>query len=188
MGDRATSKTGVAAPWPTLALTLRACDWAGERQVEYRSSTYAVTASKGDGQWVELTCEQGDGGAMSDEVYTIEGFGETLRRVCIQHAKAQTRAGKAVVERAARKSAKTLREGPATPRDHGDYAKGFTSRKTADADDLVEYTVGNAGRRRRRSCTFSRTGTSSSSSDARLTRARGPSRTSPRRSRRAPRS
>ena len=59
MGDRATSKTGVAAPWPTLALTLRACDWAGERQVEYRSLTYAVTASKGDGQWVELTCEQG---------------------------------------------------------------------------------------------------------------------------------
>lgn len=83
---------------------------------------------------------------MSDEVCTIEGFGETLRRVCIQHAKAQTRAGKAVVERAARKSAKTLREGSATPKDHGDYAKGFTSRKTADADDLVEYTVGNAGK------------------------------------------
>lgn len=59
MGDRATSKTGVSAPWPTLALTLRACDWRGERQVRYKGSTYAVTASKGDGEWVELTCEQG---------------------------------------------------------------------------------------------------------------------------------
>ena len=59
MGDRATTKTGISAPWPTLSLTLRACDWAGERQVTYKGATYAVTASKGDGEWVTLTCEQG---------------------------------------------------------------------------------------------------------------------------------
>lgn len=83
---------------------------------------------------------------MSDEVCTIEGFGETLRRVCVQHARTQTRAGEAVVRRAAQKSAKVLRDGSATPRDRGEYAKGFTSRKTSSSDDIVEYTVGNAGR------------------------------------------
>lgn len=84
---------------------------------------------------------------MSDEVCTIENVGAVVKRVCVQHGKLQIRAGKSLAQRAAQKAARTLRSGSATPVRSGVYAAGFSSRKTMDSDDSVEYTVGNAGAR-----------------------------------------
>lgn len=59
MGGERHSKAGAQSVWPTVELTIRACDWEGERSVTFRGVTYAVTATDGDGEWLRLTCEEG---------------------------------------------------------------------------------------------------------------------------------
>lgn len=59
MGGERHSKAGAQSVWPTVELTIRACDWAGERSVTFRRVTYAVTATANDGEWLRLTCEEG---------------------------------------------------------------------------------------------------------------------------------
>lgn len=59
MGGEMRTEAGARAVWPTVELTIRACDWAGERSVTYRDVTYRVTSAKGDGEWLALTCEEG---------------------------------------------------------------------------------------------------------------------------------
>ena len=59
MGGERGSSGGAQSVWPTLRLTLRACDWRGERSVTYRGLTYKVASTQGDGAWVELQCEEG---------------------------------------------------------------------------------------------------------------------------------
>lgn len=59
MGGETHTKAGGQSVWPTVELTIRACDWDGERSVTYRSTTYTVTSTKGDGEWLVLSCEEG---------------------------------------------------------------------------------------------------------------------------------
>ena len=59
MGGERGSSGGAQSVWPTVLLTLRACDWRGERSVTYRGVTYKVESTRGDGAWVELTCAEG---------------------------------------------------------------------------------------------------------------------------------
>ena len=59
MGGETHAKAGAQTIWPTVELTIRACDWCGERSVTYKGATYAITSTKGDGEWLALTCEEG---------------------------------------------------------------------------------------------------------------------------------
>lgn len=59
MGGEASVKAGLQSVWPTIQLTIRQCDYDGERHVSYKGIRYAVTATQGDGSWVRLTCEEG---------------------------------------------------------------------------------------------------------------------------------
>lgn len=59
MGGDSHSKAGAQSVWPTAELTIRACDWDGERSVTFRGVTYAITATASDGEWLRLTCEEG---------------------------------------------------------------------------------------------------------------------------------
>lgn len=59
MGGETHTRADAQSVWPTVTLTLRACDWDGELSVTYRSVTYRVTSTDGDGEWVRLTCEEG---------------------------------------------------------------------------------------------------------------------------------
>lgn len=59
MGGETHTKAGGQTIWPTVELTLRACDWCGERSVTYKDVTYQVASTKGDGEWVTLSCEEG---------------------------------------------------------------------------------------------------------------------------------
>ena len=59
MGGETHTRAGAQSVWPTVELTLRACDWDGELSVTYREVTYKVTATVGDGDWMRLTCEEG---------------------------------------------------------------------------------------------------------------------------------
>ena len=42
----------------TLTLTIRTCDWAGERAVVMDGTRYTVAKTAGDGQWLALTCAE----------------------------------------------------------------------------------------------------------------------------------
>ena len=59
MGGETHTKAGAQTVWPTIELTIRALDWDGERSVTYRDVTYEVASTKGDGEWLVLTCEEG---------------------------------------------------------------------------------------------------------------------------------
>lgn len=59
VGGETHTKAGAQTIWPNVSLTLRACDWLGERSVTYKGVTYQVASSSGDGEWVKLACEQG---------------------------------------------------------------------------------------------------------------------------------
>ena len=59
MGGETHVKAGAQSIWPTVRLTIRARDWDGERSVTYRGVTYKVAATDGDGEWLDLTCEEG---------------------------------------------------------------------------------------------------------------------------------
>ena len=59
MGGETHSKAGAQSVWPTVELTLRAVDWCGERSVTYHGVTYKVASTKGDGEWITLSCEEG---------------------------------------------------------------------------------------------------------------------------------
>lgn len=85
---------------------------------------------------------------MANDVITgVEGFGEALTSMCMQHVAEQSFAMEKLVHRAATKSASELRDGPLTPAETGDYASSFRARRTYEADGMVEYTVGNVRRR-----------------------------------------
>ena len=43
---------------PSASLTLRACDYGGERRVRRAGVTYDVTSVEHDGRWVRLRCER----------------------------------------------------------------------------------------------------------------------------------
>lgn len=58
-GGETHTRAGAQTIWPTVRLTLRARDWCGERSVTYRGVTYKVTSTDGDGEWLDLTCEEG---------------------------------------------------------------------------------------------------------------------------------
>lgn len=59
MGAESGSSGGAQSVWPTVLLTIRACDWRGERSVTFRGITYKVTSAAGDGAWMELACQEG---------------------------------------------------------------------------------------------------------------------------------
>lgn len=61
MGGTTDKRAGVQTVWPTVSLTIRACDWEGERIVSFRGASYAVRAAKGDGEWLVLECEERPG-------------------------------------------------------------------------------------------------------------------------------
>ena len=58
-GGEAAEKAGLQSVWPTIELTVRQCDWDGERHVTYRGLRYAIRSTSGDGEWLRLTCEEG---------------------------------------------------------------------------------------------------------------------------------
>jgi hypothetical protein len=59
VGGEPAEKAGLQSVWPTIELTVRQCDWDGERHVSYKGIRYAVRSTKGDGNWLRLTCEEG---------------------------------------------------------------------------------------------------------------------------------
>lgn len=59
LGGETVTKAGSRVVWPTAEITIRACDWGGERKVTYRGVTYRVTGVRGDGEWLSLSCEEG---------------------------------------------------------------------------------------------------------------------------------
>lgn len=83
----------------------------------------------------------------NDVVCGVDGFGEALTSICMKHVAKQTENMEKLVEKAAKKSASELRHGPLTPRETGDYASSFHSKRTYSADGTIEYTVGNVRRR-----------------------------------------
>lgn len=85
---------------------------------------------------------------MANDVVTgVEGFGEALTSMCMQHVAEQTESMEKLVGKAARKSASELRDGPLTPANTGDYASTFRAKRTDSGIGTVEYTVGNVHRR-----------------------------------------
>lgn len=85
---------------------------------------------------------------MANDVVTgIDGFGEALTSICMRHVAEQCEAMEKLVEKAAKKSASELRDGPLTPANTGTYAASFRAERTGgDALGSVEWTVGNVHR------------------------------------------
>lgn len=83
----------------------------------------------------------------NDVTCGVDGFGEALTSICMQHVGEQSEGMVKVVERAAKTSANELRSGAATPRRTGDYASTFRAKRTDGGADHVEYTVGNVRKR-----------------------------------------
>lgn len=85
---------------------------------------------------------------MANDVVTgVDGFGEALTSMCMQHVAEQGKAMEKLVEKAAKTSANELRDGPLTPANTGTYAASFRAKRTGgDALGSVEWTVGNVHR------------------------------------------
>lgn len=83
----------------------------------------------------------------NDVVCGVEGFGEALTSICMQHVAEQTKNMDKLVEKAAKKSASELRDGPLTPAETGDYASSFRAKRGQGDIGHVEYEVGNVRRR-----------------------------------------
>ena len=58
-GETDTDKGGFKSIWPTLALTIRACDYDRETIVRFVGKEYRIRKVTGDGEWLKLTCEGG---------------------------------------------------------------------------------------------------------------------------------
>lgn len=58
-GETDTDKGGFKSIWPTLALTIRACDYDRETIVRFDGKEYRIRKVTGDGEWLKLTCEGG---------------------------------------------------------------------------------------------------------------------------------
>lgn len=83
----------------------------------------------------------------NDVVCGVDGFGDVLTSMCMQHVATQQQAMDKLVEKAAKKSASELRDGPLTPAESGTYAASFRSKRTGGGGGAsVEYTVGNVHR------------------------------------------
>ena len=81
---------------------------------------------------------------MESVTCDIEGFGETLVRMCAQHVEEQHLALGDLVRKAGRKTSDELRNGALTPALSGDYAAGWAMRSEENRDGWVEATVYNA--------------------------------------------
>ena len=58
-GETDSDKGGFDSIWPTLALTIRACDYDRETVVRFAGKEYRIRKVVGDGEWLKLTCEGG---------------------------------------------------------------------------------------------------------------------------------
>ena len=83
----------------------------------------------------------------NDVVCGVDGFGEALTSICMSHVAKQTENMEKLVEKAAKKSASELRDGPLTPAETGDYASSFRAKRGNFGEGTVEYEVGNARKR-----------------------------------------
>lgn len=83
----------------------------------------------------------------NDVVCGVEGFGDVLTSICMQHVAEQGEAMEKLVAKAAKKSASELRTGGNTPRNTGDYASSFRAKRGQGDIGHVEYEVGNVRRR-----------------------------------------
>lgn len=58
-GETDTDNGGFKSIWPTLVLTIRACDYDRETIVRFDGKEYRIRKVTGDGEWLKLTCEGG---------------------------------------------------------------------------------------------------------------------------------
>ncbi len=84
---------------------------------------------------------------MDGSVCTLEGFGVELGRIVKRHVEEQKRIADELVQKAGRKCAQELRDGPNTPRSNlarsGAYAAGWASKSQRDRDDFFVSTAYN---------------------------------------------
>ena len=84
---------------------------------------------------------------VNDVVCGVDGFGEALTSICMSHVAEQEKNMDKLVEKAAKKSASELRDGPLTPAETGDYASSFRAKRGNCGEGTVEYEVGNTRKR-----------------------------------------
>ena len=59
MGEVDTDDVKFESMWPTLVLTIRACDYGRQAIVRRDGIEYRIRKVTGDGEWLKLTCEGG---------------------------------------------------------------------------------------------------------------------------------
>lgn len=82
----------------------------------------------------------------NDVTCGVDGFGDALTSICMAHVAKQSKAMDKLVEKAAKKSASELRDGPLTPANTGTYAASFRARRGQCDMGHVEWEVGNVHR------------------------------------------
>lgn len=59
MGEVDTDDVKFDSMWPTLTLTIRACDYSRQTVIRRDGMEYRIRKVTGDGEWLRLTCEGG---------------------------------------------------------------------------------------------------------------------------------